>query len=1056
MSELSINCVVASAGAGKTTRIVNEIAAEVQARAPEEILATTFTVKASAELIERARAKLFGGGQSEKAARLLGARFGTVNAVCGQIAAEFAIELGRSPDTQVIAEGSMKRMFVIAASRCIEAHAPSLNALGDAFGEFEPKHKDGAEWRKTVQRIIELARANGLRPTDLATSAARSAEGFLALLPPPTQGIEVVERELRAAIEAALTCAPQAPSRAGKDSLALLRRVHADLRRGERLSWSDWVRLSKTECGKRKDGKAYLDAIENVNRWAGRYLAHPQLRADCDRFIREIFECAAEALGAYQDFKAERGLVDFTDQETLALEVLQRAETRTRLAERVRRVFVDEFQDSSPLQVAIFTELAGLVDESTWVGDPKQAIFGFRNADSALTQAAFQGVVGGQVSAENVLSTSYRSRRKIIELVNAAFTPAFEAMGLPRSEHAFSDTARKEDGFAHGALAVWELDGPAKQRPLAIACAVEEALVNSQDWMVHEKRGGLRGLRPGDIAILCRSNDNVADVAAALTARGIKVGVERKGLALTAHVQLAVAAMRWIADPTDRLALAELARFFGPRPDSDDWLQALGAADPDLALRAIVPVADTLVALREQLLALTPAELLDAIIGIPELMARVESWGECAARLDDLEALRGFARDYEMECAGSGSCATATGLIMAIELADPPRPPSLQPDVVQVLTYHTAKGLEWPLVVLTDLHKEPKPRLFEVVAEVDGEIDWRNPLSNRWIRYWPWPFGPQTCASLEQAALASPIGAIAAQRAREEETRLLYVGMTRACDYLVFAPPEKDGTAWLEVVDAERTMHLRLPSALGGAITAGDESFSARYARFEPEEVPAAASAAVTYVRIPKPLSPREPLFRRPSQEAAKDAYEVVERIELGPRIPISGHPEMVLVGEAVHAIIASDDPDEAFEARRAKATATLNRWGVHAITAEAALDASARLHAELARRWPGAEPLKEAPVHARIGDQLVSGRIDLAVAHPEGFAIIDHKSFPGSRDRWDERAAGYGAQLALYAEAVEAATGRPCKELFVHMPLVGALIRVSRKAQTPPGAEAA
>jgi ATP-dependent helicase/nuclease subunit A len=81
------------------------------------------------------------------------------------------------------------------------------------------------------------------------------------------------------------------------------------------------------------------------------------------------------------------------------------------------------------------------------------------------------------------------------------------------------------------------------------------------------------------------------------------------------------------------------------------------------------------------------------------------------------------------------------------------------------------------------------------------------------------------------------------------------------------------------------------------------------------------------------------------------------------------------------------------------------------------------------------------------IGDQLVSGRIDLLAEHDAGFAVIDHKSFPGSRDTWEARAAGYGPQLGLYAEALQAATSRPCEHLYIHMPIVGALLRVSRKA---------
>src|SRR3546814_19349277 len=83
-----------------------EIAAEVAGRPPETFRATTFTIKAADELIERARAELFLRGEAEAATRLLSARFGTVNAVCGQIVAEFALDLGRSPAPAVIGEAT--------------------------------------------------------------------------------------------------------------------------------------------------------------------------------------------------------------------------------------------------------------------------------------------------------------------------------------------------------------------------------------------------------------------------------------------------------------------------------------------------------------------------------------------------------------------------------------------------------------------------------------------------------------------------------------------------------------------------------------------------------------------------------------------------------------------------------------------------------------------------------------------------------------------------------------------------------------------------------------
>ena len=181
MTHPNINTVVASAGTGKTTHIVGRIAEEVNTRPPEEIVATTFTVKAADELIERTRARLFRDGAWNQAARLLGARFGTINSVCGQIVSEHALALGRSPRADVIPEDGISRIFMTAANAAIELHAPVLNRLADAMGASEPKRNaqdaERADWRTKVRRIIELARSNGLDAEGshyLASNARRS------------------------------------------------------------------------------------------------------------------------------------------------------------------------------------------------------------------------------------------------------------------------------------------------------------------------------------------------------------------------------------------------------------------------------------------------------------------------------------------------------------------------------------------------------------------------------------------------------------------------------------------------------------------------------------------------------------------------------------------------------------------------------------------------------------------------------------------------------------------------------------------------------------------
>jgi ATP-dependent exoDNAse (exonuclease V) beta subunit len=1044
-----LTAVTASGGAGKTTRIVGDIATEVSVRPLEEIVATTFTIKAADELVERARARLFGGGQAEAAARLLGARFGTVNAVCGQLVSEFALDLGRSPSTAVIGAENESIIFSMAADQAIAAHASVLNTLADRFGYNDPRPPfggEGPDWRRTVRQIVALARSNGLDVSGLLAAADRSIDTYRQLPPAAAQDGAALDRELTEALAAVMAVRPAELSAKAKKPMEVIRAAHQRARRGEPLSWPTWARLAKAECAPTKDGPAFAAAVTILAAAAGRHADHPRLRVETETFIRSTFACAAEALASYQDWKAQRGLLDFTDQEALALDVLRDPAMAARARERISRVFVDEFQDSSPLQLAVFTALSGLVEQSTWVGDPKQAIYGFRGADTDLTQAAFAGAAASGTDAD-VLSTSWRSREGIVALSNALFTPAFERMGLPASSNAFTGTHRSEVGFDRSALGWWTLAGKADEQAQALAAQITASLADGAAWLVEDERGEHRSLSIGDIAVLCRTNTDVSRYARALSQAGLPVAVERGGLARTPHVELILAACRWVADASDRLALAELARFFSDDPGSDAWLVAAAGDDPDTALSELVPVSGALAAFRAESLNLTPAELVDAVATLPEVMVRIERWGDTAIRFDDLEALRGFGRAYEEECASSSAPATLPGLILALDGAHPKRPPSLAAEAIQVMTYHGAKGLEWPMTVLTGLGSEPKARLFEPVAEVDGVMNWREPLANRWIRFWPWPYDVAGSGSaLEAAAADSPFGRSAWRRAAQEDTRLLYVGVTRARDYLIFAPPPKS-PAWFKVLDeVDGAPHVVPPAADDNLITVGGRTFveDVRVLSAGEDAKPRYPLAPHVNARITS--APISPLFLKPSS-ASGDGWRVAERVDLGPRLGIDGANDMAALGEALHAILAYDDVARRQDQRLADAEAILGRWSIPALSAADAIEASTRLQTWVADRWPGGEVLREAPIRARVADQIVQGRIDLLVRHAARTAILDHKSFPGAFDAWESRALNSAPQVGLYGQAIEAASGAACDEFWIHMPVVGALLRVQRTA---------
>ncbi len=428
---MDIRIITASAGTGKTTRLAQLLSEAVQGQTrPEAILATTFTKQAAAELLNRARTRLLKDGRGQAAQTLLTARIGTVNAVCGSLVADFSFELGLSPELRVLDEAGAE----LALKRALAAVV--TDDVSNEFQAFCDKFDLKFNWHYEVRRLIEAARANGLDAEgSLAASAERSVASLDQCLGPVTGTAEELDGALRSEIERALEVIQcNGDTTKGTQSYCeLLAECRRDFDRG-RLSWGDWAKL-QTKLPTKKS----LAHTAPVQAAAARHLGHPRLREDLHRLIRLMFEVAENGLRAYQRLKQDQGLLDFVDQEVWALQLLSLPDICEILAEQLDLVLVDEFQDTSPLQLAIFLKLAELAP-SVWVGDPKQAIFGFRGTDPALMDAAIESLSSPSRDADliiaaldtverqsrvDTLSRSFRSRPALVELTNAIFSRAF-------------------------------------------------------------------------------------------------------------------------------------------------------------------------------------------------------------------------------------------------------------------------------------------------------------------------------------------------------------------------------------------------------------------------------------------------------------------------------------------------------------------------------------------------------------------------------------------------------------------------------------------------------
>lgn len=858
---VTIRFVSAGAGTGKTHRLTELLRSRLSSGAarPEAVIATTFTRRAAAELVERVRRGLLADGQRLAAVAIGQATIGTVNAVCGQLLARFAFEAGLSPRLEVLAEHQQPLLFAQAVDLAVTRDdVQAMNALAARLGQ--------EDWQATVRRLVDLGRANDIPVEAFAGHARRSLDELLDFFPPPAA--EDLDARLADALAQAIRAIGGNGDATKKTAeFGELMGAAADELAAGAMPWSRWVALAK-----KAPAAESLASVETVRRAAACYDQHPGLREDLRQWVERAYDVAARASAAYQRLKAARGLLDFVDQEREVLRLLDRPDVAAVLRDELDLLLVDEFQDTSPIQLALFVKLAALARECIWVGDLKQAIYGFRGADPALMAAVVEQLQGAGESVE-VLDRSFRSRPSLVALANAAFAPAFAA-SLPA--HQVRLRAQRPEVLDHPPLRLWQLEGTnVSQRAAALAQGVARLLASGIE-VVDPTRGERRVVRPGDVALLARTNDSARAFGGALAAAGVPVSLEQPGLLATPEGHLALACLRRVLDAEDTLASAEIVALKRACP-AEAWLEdrlaylaegrpparwGVDGASAEPALRALEGV-------RARLAGLSPAELLDEVLAAADLRVDAIAWGpdpvRSAQRLANLETLRRLARDYEAECGSLRTSATASGLFLWLQDLAAERRDFVavdgRADAVRVLTHHGAKGLEWPVVILADLEAPVRPRLWEPTAVDDaGPVDLRAPLACRRLRYWPWPFGGhRTGVEVASRIDASSVGAADRETAVAEAVRLLYVGLTRARDVLVLALAARaKQRPWLDALGADWLIRetdgaVRPPD--GEPIACLRETFDGAGAPAEAVPAPATESCAAWLLRPAVPDS---------------------------------------------------------------------------------------------------------------------------------------------------------------------------------------------------------
>ena len=1088
---MTFTLINASAGSGKTYTLTRELAERIaEGLDPSQVVATTFTVKAAAELAQRVRSTLLDRRQIEAARGIDSAVIGTVNAVAGRLVQEYALDAGISPEVEVLDDTTQRTAFSAAIARTAAATGArwaDLLARTEHDGEErEPgssfRGATSESWQAQVRRVADAARVNLLGADDLRAAAEPSWQEMREAAALPEPGEDLRGRwlhELDARIgdveaEIAASVGPGGEPVAGgpirKNSLArtqraveelqVLRRRLADL---ERAPWSRWRKLAAGGFGAVADR-----LLEPLSTEVAEGLpANPVWQQDVQDLVALVLGTAADSLDAYAAYKRELGLMDFIDQEVQALRLLQGSErVRESVRSRFRLLAVDEFQDTSPIQLALFLELSRLIEDKIWVGDPKQAIYGFRDADPRLmadivTALEDGGTVFGRGEVQN-LSHSWRSQERLIAFSNALFSRVFAPDGGDTSRITLAVPPQRAEAAAGGGLAVWQA---VQSRGGVISLTKQAAMVAEGI----RERVASGAASPGRTAVLVRTNSQRDAVVAALQERGVPTAGAAHPLLAAREAQIVRAGLAVALDGTDTLALTELVTLLEDHGAHEDWFAQLMAAPDAEARRSVLerwwedPVLAGLREVRAACIAFTPTEMITALVEALDLPQRIRRRGDQESRRRTLDALRAFAEASATRRRAAGSAVTLSGLRADLDAWEEEPDLSGLADAVWVGTVHAAKGLEWDEVV-TLLPPPPKERDLSsgVLVTSPGAIDVVAPLAGRRLRFWPKLAVP---AEVAEGLAASDFATRRAASEAEEAGRLHYVALTRAARTGVLAvagaatvldPLVAEGPA---VTGAGGGAGGTLPVPGGGA--AADVTLPATVRRVAVDELLEDAPQRLEQLADPLaatdvPLRPDPGAAARVGarfqasgvgSDAALGSVGAPRRI--GPSLVTGGGPQWERVGEAVHAYLALPLAELDPAQRETAAQRLIGRWQVARTVDAAVLHRAGEAWAVfLAEEFPGAERLTEQPITWWNEDaQVMEGWIDTLLRLPSGeVVLVDHKSYPGE-DPVGHVREHYLGQMATYARALAAAGAEPSR-ILIHLPLRGEVLEVTLHAR--------
>lgn len=1043
----NVTYINAGAGSGKTYRLTETLTNLIKSGKvkPEQVILTTFTTKAANEFKEKAKAFLYDEGLYDAAIQLDHAMIGTVHSVCQRMIGKYWFNLGLSPNMGVMAEEDTA--YYISQSLSELPTDEELKVLHGFARYFDIRVTEGYMvkkainydfWQDHLKAVIGFATNYELE--DFKQSEEESLD-YIRKFVKADSNCNFTYEELKAVIAEHETFLGSRKQSATND-----KRIEALVQAKRRLDRPTLGILKNIDStiGSPKGYGPLAEDFQNrmARLWTSRMVYDRQ-----EKYIRLIFDLAQRWKENFAQFKRDKNLLDYNDMEKYMRLLMMNKDIASEISQSYRYLFVDEFQDSSPIQVKIFDALSDLMEHSYWVGDFKQAIYGFRGSDIALTKAVVDSVSKKENGCDtDTLDTSWRSLPDIVELNNDVFRKTFA--DVLEEKNICLKQYRKNDSHKESL----------------------RYFVSSDEYGVAEHVLKLlsQGVKPNEIAVLARANATLTEVANQLKQYEIPSSREDTPI-IDSYAYTLTSSLLHIVDSTkDSLAKATVAilteKDYNTRRIIEEKI--LNDANDDAKTEdylAQVPLIRRLLTIRPKLQQQSVSSLVESMIIMLDLfniVKKVET--DAAFGISCLQIIINTARIYEEHCVQMNLPATIDGFIAYIETVSPTGIGDA--NGVQLHTYHSCKGLQWKYVILmslntnvSDLKKAVRGETYGVHPVHVEEPTAENPYPNVFIRLTPWIYGTDRNVPDEiSSVIEDSAGFKQAYKAMLSETnRVLYVGMTRPQDVLI-----------LNIEKPKRRMKLLQWPKDNGVNTASEtipeqgdwdvfgtghifKNFTLTQEEFDKLENYGDRDSALSMrLNIDEPdFKTRKPRYISPSH--ISKCGKTGKYYDFEQRIPLSKNPEdMATVGNCIHQIFAGIEGHTS--ANRIEMDETIRNYGLSAVLTDtdAILSAWKNLYDKLVLLH--GEPVKtyhERPFRMDYDGQTMVGSIDLVWQTQEGDILVDFKNNPMAAkyilDPDNEHFAGwYAGQLNAYQDALKAA-GEKVLQKYIYYPVGGLLVEI-------------